>query len=210
MLEFEKSGSETPKNIVVMLHGYGADGYDLMGLAPPLAPYIESPLFICPHAPNLVAGMGPGREWFGLTQLQPEELDQGVKTAAPILRSFLQNLCKTYEKTFENIILIGFSQGTMMALEVGLRLPSKPKAIIGFSGALAGPDRLKTDQIVHPPVLLIHGSDDPVVPCQASYLAQAALNDENIQCDLHVSDGYPHTIAPDGLVAAAEYLTSLR
>ena len=206
MLQFESLGSQEPDYLAVLIHGYGADGHDLIGLANPLAPYLPKGLFLSPHAPHPVAGMGPGREWFPLQSLQPREFNEGVVKAAPQLTAFLGQQLESFDLSWDKLLLIGFSQGTMMSLEVGLRLPKAPLGIIGFSGALPGSDRLADEISCKPPVLLVHGDADPVVPVDASQRAHRLLQEVGVNSSLHISPNCPHSIAPDGLAQAASFI----
>ena len=157
------SGPERPAasgkadSLVVFLHGYGADGNDLIGLADPLAPHLPGTRFLAPNAP-------------------------------------------------ERTILFGFSQGTMMALQVAPRRPAAFAGIVGFSGRLLHPERLGAEIVSRPPVLLVHGDADPMVPVASLSEAAAALTAAGVETRTHVSKGVGHGIAPDGLGLALDFI----
>ena len=161
------ASGQAPKQLVVLLHGLGADGDDLISLAPYLAQVLPEAAFVSPHAP-FPCDMAPfGRQWFSLQERTPEIMLGGVRMAAPILDGFLDAELEKAGLTAERLALVGFSQGTMMALHVGLRRAAAPSAIVGFSGALLAPELLPGEIVSRPPVVLIHGAADEVVPAQS-------------------------------------------
>lgn len=199
-----------PEQLVVFLHGYGADGNDLIGLAGHLRAVLPEASYVSPHAP-FPCDMSPmGRQWFPISRLSPDEMWTGVQQAAPALNAFLDDELEQAGLTDNDLILIGFSQGTMLALHAGLRRASPPRGIVGFSGALAGPDHLSNDITCKPPVLLVHGDADEVVPFQALYTATNTLEALDVPVEWHVSQGLGHGIGPDGLQKAMEFLTKIR
>lgn len=194
-----------PDALIVLLHGYGADGDDLIGLAPHLAPAVPGAAFVAPNAPKRCA-MGFGYEWFPIVRLDPAELARGVAAAAPALVSFLEAELARWSLPPERLALVGFSQGTMMALHVGLRLSPGPCAIVGYSGALAAPERLTEEIASRPPVLLIHGASDDVVPVTALHTAVEALGAAGVAVRFHVAPGLGHQIDGQGVALAAQFL----
>lgn len=195
-----------PKQLVLLLHGYGADGNDLIGLAEPLAPLMPDAVFHSPNAPYPCEGNPFGYQWFGISQLDPHLMLAGVRGAAPFVEAFLDHLLKQYGLTEADTALIGFSQGTMMALQVGLRREKPLAGIVGFSGALAGADVLAAEIRSRPPVLLIHGDADPMIPVQAMARAEDALKAAGIKVATHVSKGVGHSIDGPGLEKCARFL----
>lgn len=165
-------GGGKPKQIVVLLHGVGADGNDLIGLAPYFQRVLPEALFISPNAPERYDMAPFGHQWFSLRDFGMEARQTGVLAAAPRLDRFLDEILAAEGLAEENMVLIGFSQGTMMALHVGLRRERQLAGIIGYSGMLISPDRLTGEIRSRPPVLLTHGDADQVLPVPA--LAQAA------------------------------------
>lgn len=200
-----QSGGE-PKQLVVFVHGYGANGRDLIALADPLGPVLPDAAFVSPDAPGQVPGYPEGRQWFPLTRLSPNELADGVRQAGPALDAFIDTELERHGLTGDKLALIGFSQGAMMALHVGLRRKIAPAAIVGFSGALADAAALPGEITAKPPVFLAHGDADPVVPPQSLNAAAAALQSAGLSILCRMTPGLGHSIAPEGLQIAAGFL----
>jgi phospholipase/carboxylesterase len=193
-------------SLVVLLHGYGADGNDLIGLADALAPALPRTAFASPHAPH-PCGMAPmGREWFPLARRDPAEYVRGVEAAAPLLDRFLDAECGRVGVPPERLALVGFSQGTMMALHVGLRRRRPLAALVGFSGRLVAPERLPREMTSPCPVLLVHGTDDELLPADLTPLAAMAIAAAGGAAEWHLRPGLGHGIDPDGLAMAAGFL----
>ena len=153
-----------PGHLVILLHGYGADGNDLIGLAPVLAPLMPDVVFYAPNAPQPCEGNPFGYQWFPVSRLDPTLALAGVRSAAPVVDAFLDEKMAEHGLDESKTCLVGFSQGTMMALHVGLRRAKPLAGIIGFSGMLAGPEVLKDEIKSRPPVLLAHGDSDEMLP----------------------------------------------
>lgn len=208
-LQSERRGPETAKNIVVFLHGYGADGADLLGLADPLAPHLPDTAFYAPDAPEPSMGNPFGRQWFPIPWLDgssQEAAQQGLARSAADLDAFLDTVLQAEGLTADRMAVIGFSQGTMMALYVLPRRDKSVAGIVGFSGRLLAPELLEAEARVKPPVLLCHGDQDPVVPFADMGLAADALVDAGFEVYTHVMRGTPHGISPDGLSMALAFL----
>lgn len=195
-----------PKKLVIFLHGYGANGEDLIGLAGPWARELPDVQFVSPNAPESVPGAPGGYQWFPLTRLDPSETERGTKQAAPVLQSFIEGEMKRYGLTPADVALVGFSQGTMMALHVGLRQEQPFAGILGFSGALAGREGLKGEIASKPPVMLIHGDQDQVLPLGFMFDACEGLVEAGHGAQWHISPGVPHGIGPDGMELGAHFL----
>ncbi|MFV2093547.1 MAG: alpha/beta hydrolase, partial [Hyphomicrobiales bacterium] len=150
------------RQLVVFVHGYGADGNDLIALGGQWARALPHAAFVAPHAPQPCPGAPLGCQWFGLARIDPGELWDGVRQAGPALDRFLDAQLAAHGLAGDALALVGFSQGTMMALHVGLRRAVAPAAIVGYSGAVAGPEHLAGGITARPPVLLVHGDADPV------------------------------------------------
>jgi phospholipase/carboxylesterase len=161
--------------LVVFLHGLGADGNDLLGLADSLASALPPADFLSPHAP-FPCDIAPfGYQWFSLQDWSPSSILAGVKKATPILNQFLDDELQKRGLPPERLILVGFSQGTMISLYVALRRASAIGAVIGFSGALIGGETLAAEITARPPIFLCHGMMDTVVPYAAMPAAEAVL-----------------------------------
>ncbi|MBM3645776.1 MAG: phospholipase [Alphaproteobacteria bacterium] len=202
-------GGGAPKRLVVLLHGYGADGDDLIGLAPVLAPILPDAVFHAPNAPFPCAGNPFGRQWFGISGLDPHLMLAGVRAAAPFVDTFLDDTMARYGLDEARTALVGFSQGTMMSLHVGPRRKRPLAGIVGFSGLLAGAEVLKDEIASRPPVLLVHGDSDEMVPSRLSEIAARVLKDTNVETGLHVAKGVGHSIDQSGLTAAARFLKNV-
>ncbi|MCX7365650.1 MAG: dienelactone hydrolase family protein [Alphaproteobacteria bacterium] len=195
-----------PGHLVVLLHGYGADGNDLIGLAPVLAPLMPDVIFHSPNAPYPCDGNPMGRQWFGISRLDPQIAAAGVRSAAPFVDDFLDDTMARYGLDEGKTVLAGFSQGTMMALHVGLRRPKQLAGIVGFSGMLAGPDTLEAEIKSRPPVLLVHGDSDEMLPAVLTQRAARALQDNDVKVAVHIAEGIGHGIDQTGLSHAARFL----
>ncbi len=196
-------------SLVVFLHGYGADGADLLGLADPLGPHLPGTVFVAPDAPEPCAGNPFGRQWFPIPWLDgSSEADAaaGLARASDDLSAFLDAQLRAEGMTPDRLAVVGFSQGTMMALHVLPRRAAPVAAIVAFSGRLLRPEALAAEAVSKPPVLLVHGDQDPMVPFADMGLAGRALTAAGFQTYAHVMKGTGHGIAPDGLSVALSFL----
>jgi phospholipase/carboxylesterase len=200
------------KNLVVFLHGYGADGNDLIEIGRAWQELLPDTAFVSPHAPNPCGQAPVGREWFPLTMREPSERWLGVNSAAPVLNAFLDAELARHSLPGSALALVGFSQGTMMSLHVGLRRATAPAAIVGYSGMLVTPnedaelDKFAEEIIARPPVLLIHGDQDHLIPVQALLHAAQGLASLDIPVQWHISPGVGHGIDQEGLRHGGEFL----
>ena len=203
--------SGTARQLIVFLHGYGADGNDLINIGQAWQALLPDAAFVSPHAPE-PCGMAPvGRQWFPLTFRDPNERWVGVNAAAPILNQFLDSELQRHKLPASALALVGFSQGTMMALHVGLRREAAPAAIVGYSGLLvlppnAEPDVVAKDIKARPPVLLVHGDSDDLIPVQALTHATQGLAALGVPVEWHISQGVGHGIDGEGLRQGGEFL----
>lgn len=194
-------------SLVIFAHGYGSNGDDLIGLAPPLAAVLPRTAFVSPNAPEPVPGYGGGTyQWFPISRLDPVLMAQGVRAAAPSLDAFIDAELVRHALPAVRCALVGFSQGTMMSLHVGPRRADPLAAVVGFSGLLPAPERLGVELRSRPPVLLAHGERDEVVPVGALAAARDGLAAAGIGCRWRISPGLPHSIGEDGLSTAAGFL----
>ena len=197
------------KSLVIVLHGYGADGNDLLGLADPLQPHMPNTTFIAPDAPNRCSGNPMGYEWFPIPWMDgSSEADAAAGMAASVqdLNAFIDSKMQQEGVGPGETILMGFSQGTMMSLHVAPRRAEAFAGVVGFSGRLLQPELLASETISRPPVLLVHGDQDPVVPFASLQLAADALVAAKFEVYSHVSKGTAHGIAPDGLGVALQFM----
>ena len=202
-----KSGTAT--SLVVFLHGYGADGDDLLGLAEPLAQHLPDTVFAAPNAPE-VCRMNPmGFQWFPIPWIDgstPIESGISLEKSRDVLNSFLDEVAKETGIAAAKTVLVGFSQGTMMSLDIGPMRKDSLAGIVGFSGRLIEEDRLM-HAITKPPIQLIHGDQDEMVAYRSMADAETALSSNGFSVETHTSNGTGHGIAPDGLGVALQKLT---
>jgi len=203
--------SGTARQLVVLLHGYGADGNDLIELGRAWQPLLPDAAFVSPHAPEPCGEAPAGRQWFALTFRDPNERWVGVNKAAPMLNRFVDAELARHKLPPPALALVGFSQGTMMALHVGLRRAVPPAAIVGYSGLLVLPPELNADAFAaeiksRPPVLLIHGDRDDLIPPQALFQSTQALAALGLAVEWHLSAGTGHGIDAEGLRHGGEFL----
>jgi len=203
--------SGTAKQLVVFLHGYGADGNDLIDIGRAWAVPLPDAAFVSPHAPRPCGQAPSGREWFPLTMRDPGERWRGVTMAEPGLQTFLDAELARASLPPSALALVGFSQGTMIALHVGLRRAVMPAAIVGYSGLLALPDNADPATVAaeiksRPPVLLVHGDQDPLIPIDALFHAAQGLAALEVPVEWHISAGVGHGIDQEGLRHGGEFL----
>jgi len=195
-----------PRRLVVFLHGVGADGNDLIGLAPHFQPALPEARFISPNAP-FPFDMAPfGYQWFSLSDFTEEARLAGAQRAAPLLDAFIDAELARDGLTEENLALIGFSQGAMMALHVGLRRPRRLAAIVSYSGLLVGRDLLEKEMRSRPPILLTHGTADPVLPFPFLAEAEKGLASLGLAVEAHARPGLPHGIDEECIRLGREFL----
>ena len=199
------------RQLVVFLHGYGADGNDLIEIGRAWQGLLPDAVFVSPHAPRPCGQAPVGREWFPLMFRNPEERWTGVNEAAPLLERFLDAELKRRNLPPAALALVGFSQGTMMALHVGLRRSVPPAAIVGYSGMLVTPEGAEPDVFAaeirsRPPVLLIHGDADQLIPVQALLHAAQGLAAIDVPAEWHIAAGIGHGIDQEGLRQGGEFL----
>lgn len=211
-----ESGRKAPKSgdvktLVVFVHGYGADGNDLLSLGDPLAEHMPDTVFYAPNAPNKCQMNPMGYEWFPIPWIDgstEEAANVGMDDAAQMFDDWLTEIMDAEGVTAAQTFLVGFSQGTMMSLHVGPRRAEKLAGIVGFSGRLLRPEALSEVQ-TKPPILLIHGDADDVVPPVSMPEAADALTAAEFEVFTHVSKGTGHGIAPDGLGLSLQFMIEM-
>jgi len=199
------------RQLVVLLHGYGADGNDLIEIGRAWQSLLPQAAFVSPHAPEPCGQAPMGRQWFALTFRDPNERWIGVNKAAPMLERFVDAELKRRNLAPSALALVGFSQGTMMALHHGLRRAVPPLAIVGYSGLLVvppegNPDTFAAEIKSRPPVLLVHGDQDDLIPAQALFQATSGLASLGVPVEWHLSQGVGHGIDQEGLRHGGEFL----
>lgn len=207
--EFKPTSGNAPKQIVLLLHGLGADGQDLIGLAPEFAKELPDAVFISPDAP-FPCDMSPmGFQWFSLQDWGAESRLKGTKMAAPILKKFIDEQLKRYNLPASKLALVGFSQGTMMSLYTGPRYSEDIAGIVGYSGALIGAeeDDIGTQKKI--PVCLVHGEADSIVPPQMYTMARKTLEGWGFKVSGHTTPGLAHGIDRAGIEAGRAFLKSV-
>ena len=201
-----KSG--TTKSLVILLHGYGADGNDLFGLSTPLADYMPDTVFRSPNAPERSTVNPMGYQWFPIPWLDgstEEARDQGFRKSVGLLNAYLDEAMAEEGVTPAQTALVGFSQGTMMSLYVAPRRDEQLACVVGFSGRLID-ENLAGEAKVKPPVLLVHGDQDEMIPVADMSTAETGLRAAGFDVTSHISRGIGHGIAPDGLTLALQFL----
>jgi phospholipase/carboxylesterase len=199
------------RQLVVFLHGFGADGNDLIDIGRAWQSLMPQAAFVSPHAPEPCGQAPMGRQWFPLTFRDPDERWRGVNKAAPALERFLEAELERRQLPASSLALVGFSQGTMMALHVGLRRSTAPLAIVGYSGLFVTPSEGEVKKIApeiksRPPILLAHGDRDDLIPAQGLFLAASDLAALGIPVEWHLSGGIGHGIDQEGLRHGGEFL----
>lgn len=204
------------RQLVVLLHGYGADGTDLIDLAHAFQARLPDAAFVLPHAPeHLPFEALSGRQWFALSERTPHEYQLGAEAAAPRLNHFLDRELDRLSLEDHALALVGFSQGAMMAFQCGLRRPAAPAALIAYSGLLPGAAEMtagrpgatgKAIPAEGPPVLIVHGCEDDIVPAYHGQMAHKVLTSSGRSCSFHALEGLGHGIDGRGLKLAATFL----
>jgi phospholipase/carboxylesterase len=195
-----------PRQLVVLLHGVGADGNDLIDLAPHCGAALPDAAFVAPHAPFPFDGAPMGRQWFALWDRTPGQLEAGLRAVQPVLDGFLDAELARLGLAPGALALVGFSQGAMTALFCGLRRGAAPAAVVAYAGALLAPAALGAEIAARPPVLLVHGEADQVVPAAASRAGEAALRAAGVAVEALYRPGLGHGIDEEGLMAGAAFL----
>ncbi len=195
-----------PDALVVLLHGYGSNGADLISLAPHWAKALPGAAFVSPNAIEPVPQAPGGYQWFPISNLEPHSMEQGARRAAQSVDRFIDRELERAGLDESRLALVGFSQGTMMSLYVGLRRQRQVAAILGYSGVLVAGQKLREEMRSKPPVLLVHGDRDPMIPIKALFDSAEGLAAVGHGAQWHVSYGVPHSIGQDGLDLGGAFL----
>ncbi|MDJ1407797.1 MAG: dienelactone hydrolase family protein [Candidatus Midichloria sp.] len=203
------SSTSKPSKLVFLLHGYGSNKNDLINLAPDLQAYLADVLFISPNAPENFEGNDycmDAYQWFSLTDRSEEKMLEGASKSSIILENFITKQAKKFSITLDNIALVGFSQGAMMAMHLGLRLSSTVRGIIAYSGLLIAPSKLKNVIKSKPRVMLIHGTEDTIVPIEEMEKAYNALDANGVMTHTYKCNGLAHGIDSQGVKIGGNFL----
>ena len=195
-----------PGSLVVLLHGWGANGDDLIGLAPYLAPALPGTLFVSPNAPFPCDANPMGLQWFSFEDRGEARLLGGLRLAGSLVDAFLDEQRTAIGVGADRLALVGFSQGTMLSLHVAPRRAQPIAGVVGYSGALMSPALLAEEIVTKPPLLLVHGQSDPVVPVQSTLAAAEAFEALQVPVETLLRPGLPHSIDEAGLQAAQRFL----
>jgi len=198
--------SGKPAKLVIFCHGYGSNGADLIGLTQLFAPLMPDAVFVAPNAPEPVPGYEGGYQWFPLSRPDPHATAAGVRHAAPSLDRFIDAELLRYGLPASACALVGFSQGTMMSLHVGVRRSEPLAAVLGYSGHLTSPELLRAETKSRPPICLVHGDRDEVIPIGSLFTAANGLASAGLGSIWRVSRGAGHTIADDGMTLGSHFL----
>lgn len=201
-----------PHQIVLLLHGVGSNGQDLIGLAPYWAHALPRAIFISPDAPfpcDMAPGMPNSYQWFSLQSRDSQDMRRGIKEAQPLLDSYIDSLLNEFSLGADKLALVGFSQGTMMSLYVGPRRKDKIAGILGYSGALLGAEDLGGENIQKMSICLIHGEADDVIPIEAYHMARQTLEQNGFEVSGHTSAGLTHSIDEKGIEEGAKFLSQI-
>ena len=198
-----------PSRLVILLHGLGADGNDLIGLAPYWAPLLPTAEFLSPNAPFPCDMVPSGYQWFSSQDRSPAALLAGVRAAAPFLDAFIDDALAERGLVDADLALVGFSQGTMMSLYVGLRRSDPVAGIVGFSGRLLAPELLADELRSRPRTLLVHGTDDALVPYESLAAAEASLSNIGVSVETLTCAGIGHSIDQNGLRRGGSFLKNV-
>jgi phospholipase/carboxylesterase len=198
------ASGNAPKSVVVLLHGYGANGENLIDLAHEWGRFLPDTEFIAPNAPNRSEVNPLGYQWFGLADFSPLNMRAGLDSVRTVVRDFLMRILGERNLTPRNLCLVGFSQGTMLSLDLMFLLPGL-KGIIGYSGAFY-PPVAETLSAPLPEVLLVHGDSDTVVPYAAMGEAARQLALFGIHPTMHTCPALGHSINREGLIMGSDFL----
>jgi phospholipase/carboxylesterase len=208
-LNRKPAASGKARSLVIFLHGYGADGADLLGLSDVLAPHLPNTVFAAPDAPERPLMAPQGYQWFPIPRFDGSseaQMEDGIDRASEDLDHFFDQQLAAEGLGPEALALVGFSQGAMMSLHVAPRRDVAIAGVVAISGRLMRPQALQTQALARPPVLVMHGDQDDVVPFGEMKQAANGLTHAGFETYGHVMQGTGHGIAPDGLSVALRFL----
>jgi phospholipase/carboxylesterase len=203
------ASGEAPKQIVLLLHGYGSNGADLLSLAPMWRRELPDTLFVAPNAPERCPGAPGGYQWWALRSLNRADAAAGAARAAPAIDAYIDSLLAEHELAADRLLIVGFSQGSMMALHVGPRRERQIAGIAAYSGALADAGRYADEIRTKPPILLVHGTADSVVPVSAYHHALTELRRLGFAVEGRTIAGLDHGVDEEGIRAGGAFARKL-
>lgn len=206
---FPPLSGNAPKQMVMLLHGFGADGRDLIELSPAFADVLPDAVFVCPDAPQRCEMSPMGFQWFSLQNWSADMMVAGVKAAFPALDVFITEQLEKYELTDDKLILGGFSQGCMMSLYAAPRRKKQIAGVLGFSGGLVWEEDINVSALTKPPVHLVHGDADTVVPLAFYIDAKERLENAGFTVSGGVVRDLPHSIDDEGIKGGREFLRNI-
>lgn len=198
-----------PRQLVVLLHGYGSDGSDLISLASHWRSLLPDALFVSPNGPEVSRDNPAGYQWFALDLDRLKSRSVGLTTSRPVVVEFLKALWAQTGLSARETLLVGFSQGAMMALHVGTSLDEPLMGVVAFSGAFVPPEGFADGSKARPPICLVHGDIDQVVDPALSAEAAEVLRAAGFEVSYHVDEGVGHGISPGGLAFASAFIAGV-
>ncbi|MGM0422026.1 MAG: alpha/beta hydrolase [Pseudomonadota bacterium] len=206
---FKAAQTTKVKKIVIFLHGYGADGKDLISIAPLWADYLPDTVFYAPNAPQPCEMAPSGFQWFGLAERSEASMNAGAKAVRPLLAEYLRHKCQSHGLTLKDVALVGFSQGTMVSLDTVPRMEEGCAGILGFSGRLLNAQSLENEVKSKFPICLIHGTADDIVPFDSLAAAKTGLAQAGFDVESHQRPGLGHGIDEPGLKTGLAFLKKI-
>ena len=195
-----------PNSLVILLHGIGADAFDLIPLAKYWALTLKKTKFYSLHAPYPCKLTPSGKQWFDLEDRDQTRILKEIELVKPMIITFLKRKLKDYNLQYKDLILVGFSQGTMVALNLTLTMKEEVRGVLGYSGGVILTKSGKIEIISKPNICLVHGKNDEVVPKKMMETTKIILKDNNIDVDTHLIENLGHSIDQKGLEIGQNFL----
>ena len=207
-LKYEEFPNQDIKtnSLVVLLHGIGADAFDLIPLAKHWSITLKKTKFYSLHAPYLYNLAPSGRQWFNLEDRDQTRILKEIDLVKPIVFTFLKKKLKDHNLNYKDLILVGFSQGTMIVLNLALTIKEEVRGVLGYSGGVILTKSGKIEINSKPKVCLVHGKEDEVVPKKMMEATEIVLKDSNIDVNTHLIENLGHSINQEGLEIGQNFL----